>query len=501
VRDHPEGADHGTNRQCRAVTGRPLPEKPMLFNSYPFFFLVIGTFSLYYLAPFRNHQVALLIAASLVFYGYSQPYLLILLFLSATINALASYGVYHQAAAYRRRWIAVSGLAFNLLVLAFFKYNKLLDEILPNAGGNTAELLQFLLALPLPVGISFYTFEGISLVMDVYRPAGQYDIKVDRRFARHYRNTLFFIIFFPHLVAGPILKAHDFFPQIRAKYLKDIDFYFVLKTLIAGYFLKSVIADNLKDQTYWIAAPYFETMSSLTLLVMLFGYSMQIFADFAGYSLIAIAVAALFGYQLPQNFNFPYISQSITEFWRRWHISLSSWLKEYLYIGLLGGNRIGPFRTYVNLIVVMFLGGLWHGAALSYGVWGLWHGVGLAVERVFNTDKRRAAAKNPVLVMFHRLWVLTFVSFGWLLFKLTDFNEAVGYLAAIYHNRHLGNSYNLILNIALYSLPVIGYHLLYLVKRSARAEVFEHDYAIYAVMALLILVNGGIPGEFVYFQF
>lgn len=474
----------------------------MLFNSYPFFFLVLSTFSLYYLAPFRNHQVALLIAASLVFYGYSQPYLLILLFLSATVNALTSYWVYHQNHPKHRQKIAFSGLAFNLLILGFFKYNKLLDGLMPGASDETAQFLQYLMALPLPVGISFYTFEGISLVMDTYRPSGNYNLKLDNRFASHYKNTLFFIIFFPHLVAGPILKAHDFFPQIRVKRLEDVDFYFVLKTLIAGFFLKSVIADNLKEQTYWITAPYFEMMSSTTLLAMLFGYSMQIFADFAGYSLIAIAIAALFGYQLPQNFNFPYISKSITEFWRRWHISLSSWLKEYLYIGLLGGNRISPFRTYVNLITVMFLGGLWHGAALSYGVWGLWHGIGLAAERAFKTDQRRAAAKNPVIALFHMLWVLTFVSFGWLLFKLTHFHEAVAYLAAIYHNRHLENNYVVIMNILLYSLPVIAYHLLYLARAHAKADfLLKHDYALYAGMILLIFVNGGIPGEFVYFQF
>ncbi|MGR9086032.1 MAG: MBOAT family O-acyltransferase [Gammaproteobacteria bacterium] len=476
----------------------------MLFNSYPFAFLVIIVFGCYYLELFKSHQVSLLIAASIVFYGYSQPALLVLLFLSASINALASHAIHYAGSPERKRVIALSGIAFNLLVLAFFKYNKLLDGVVTLPSQDVDGFLKFIIELPLPVGISFYTFEGISLVMDVYKPVKRYTIDIDRNFPAHYKNTLFFIIFFPHLVAGPILKAHDFFPQIKTKYLENINYYFILKTLITGYFLKSVIADNLKDQTYWIASPYFESMSSLTLMVLLYGYSMQIFADFAGYSLIAVGIAALFGYRLPQNFNFPYVSTSITEFWRRWHISLSSWLKEYLYIDCLGGNRKGPFRTYVNLIIVMFLGGLWHGAALSYGVWGLWHGLGLAIEKAF-LDKAWVNERAPGLLQasLRMIFVFSFVSFGWLLFKLTNFQEALGYLAAIIHNRSTVHNYNVILNIGIYSLPVVIYHALYLTKQRANLADFirRHDDVVYAAMSILIIVNGGIPGEFVYFQF
>ena len=340
----------------------------MLFNSYPFFFLVLITFVFYYSKAFKNYQVYLLIFSSAVFYGYSQPYLLILLYSSATINAITSYLIFHDEKLKRKRWVAIVGVVFNLLVLAFFKYNKLLDGYMAGPGTEVDQLLAFVVSLPLPIGISFYTFQGISLVMDIYKPLKKYNISVDENFWIHYKNTLFFISFFPQLVAGPIVKAHDFFPQIIRKHTRNIDYVYVFRTLVVGYFLKSVIADNLKDQTFWISAPYFESQSSVTLIAMLFGYSMQIFADFAGYSLIAIGVAALFGYKLPQNFNYPYISQSITEFWRRWHISLSSWLKEYLYISFLGGNKKGNIRTYVNLIIVMFLGGLWHGAAISYGI-------------------------------------------------------------------------------------------------------------------------------------
>lgn len=468
----------------------------MLFNSYPFAFLVWTTFFLYYAKPLNSFQVYVLIISSAVFYGYSQPYLLILLFFSASINAITSYAVFFGRKD-RKRLIASCGVIFNLLVLAFFKYNKLLEI------DSSSVVIDFIVMLPLPIGISFYTFQGISLVMDVYKPLKNNNMSINRDFCVHYRNTLFFISFFPQLVAGPIVKAHDFFPQIGKKKVEDIDLYFVLKLLITGYFLKSVIADNLKEQTFWIASPYFEFQSSLTLVTMLFGYSMQIFSDFAGYSLIAIGVAALFGYKLPQNFNFPYISRSIAEFWRRWHISLSSWLKEYLYIDFLGGNRKGNMRTYLNLMIVMFLGGLWHGAAISYGVWGLWHGIGLAIERLIYRVRGEKKYKSRIIVLLQMIFVFSFVSIGWLFFKLTNIGEAINYLYSIKGNLGLKHNKTIILNVLIYSLPILLYHIGYLAKNNIKVQNFlkEYDFIIYAVMLVLLFVNGGIPGEFVYFQF
>ena len=472
----------------------------MLFNSYPFLILVIITFLIYYCPLFKNQQVMVLIAASVVFYGYGQPYYLILLIFSATINAIASYLVRYSRTQSRRKASAIAGVVLNLAILLFFKYNHLLDGIV----SPSHDFFYFMVTLPLPIGISFYTFQGISLVVDTYNPNNTYDIKIEKRFSLHFKNTFFFKVFFPQLIAGPIVKAHQFFPQICRKYFKDINVSLVFKSLVVGYFLKSVIADNLKDQTYWIAYPYFEFQSSVILVTMLFGFSMQIFADFAGYSLIAIGVAALFGYNLPENFNFPYISASITEFWRRWHISLSSWLKEYLYFSL-GGNRKGNLRTYLNLIIVMFLGGLWHGAALNYGIWGLWHGAGLMTERVLTrrTNLEKGETRIPLLAI-RMFLVFVFVSLGWLLFKLTSMRYALDYLLAIFKNISVPHNYALLLKIAIYSCPVVLYHIIYLIK-IGKIELYNavvrHDHVIYSIMIVLIIVNGGIPGEFIYFQF
>jgi alginate O-acetyltransferase complex protein AlgI len=263
-----------------------------------------------------------------------------------------------------------------------------------------------------------------------------------------------------------------------------------------------VIADNLKDHTFLIAYPYFKHYSTLTLLSLIFGFSMQIFADFAGYSLIAVGIACLFGYRLPQNFNFPYISRSFSDFWRRWHISLSTWLKDYLYISL-GGNRKGKKRTYINLLIVMLLGGLWHGASWSYAVWGLWHGVALSVERYLsNLKKNKLEIETRLLTPLKVLFVFIFVTFAWLLFKLPEFGHAVLYLKCIYENVHIHNSWVPIGLCSIYSLPVIIYHFNYLIANQYGAGFKSKlDQVTYSVLLFLIAFNSGDPGAFIYFQF
>ena len=348
----------------------------MLFNSFSFVYLVLATFAVFYTA--KSWQTAILILASFVFYAFNSPKLLLLLLISVLINIVVSHQVVHSHG--NKKAIATIGVVLNLLILIFFKYSPLLGStFFP----ETSSIGEFLIHIPLPIGISFFTFQGISLVIDTYKEnAEQVDEKlVPSSLWKHSLNTTLFISFFPQLVAGPIVKSKDFIPQISVKTLADIDVRKCFKDIVTGYFLKMVVADNLSDVTQMMMYPYFETRSGVDLLSMLFGYSMQIFADFAGYSLIAIGIAGLFGYRLRDNFMFPYISTSFAEFWRRWHISLSSFLKEYLYFPL-GGNRKGKSRTYLNLFLTMLLGGLWHGAAWSYAVWGAYHGLALGIERL-----------------------------------------------------------------------------------------------------------------------
>lgn len=468
----------------------------MLFNSFEFIELVIITFILYYSPFLSKFQIPLLIASSLFFYAYNQPWLVVLLLFSVSINIVSSYLVVYGDPKNKKIY-ATTGVIFNLLILLFFKYSPLLSKTFLNESSSIGE---FLLNLPLPIGISFFTFQGISLVIDVYNEkyANNKDL-VPKSFLVHSEQILFFKGFFPQLISGPIVKAHDFIPQIEKKKIKDVEWPFFFKNIILGYFLKMVVADNLKDFTFWIAFPYFQGQSTLTLLTMLLGYSCQIFADFAGYSLIAIGLAKLFGYTFKDNFNFPYISTSFKEFWKRWHISLSSFLMEYLYIPL-GGNKKGKIRTYVNLLIVMILGGLWHGAAWSYAIWGCFHGLALVIERFF--QQRIRIGNNRMVRICKRLFVFGAVTIGWLLFKLPEFSHVIDYFRCISNNIYLQDNANIITYVLLYSAPVFIYHLIYLsVNKTVYLQFKKTEYLIYGSMLFLILVNSGSSGSFIYFQF
>ena len=474
----------------------------MLFNSWPFVGLVIATAIIFYLPFFKQRQVYILLASSFLFYVYDNVGLLSLLIVSGLINAFASYG----AAKMRNpQFYSTLGVVINLVILSLFKYGNLISTSFLDINSGMGH---FLCVMPLPLGISFYTFSGISLVIDAYR--GNYNNNnrfISSSLGQHVKQTLLYICYFPKLLAGPIAKSDEFFTEIKPKLFKDISWQFVFKALVTGYFLKMVIADNLKDYTFWMTYPYFETKGSGDLLLMVFGYSFQMFADFAGYSLIAIGVSAIFGYRLPTNFNFPYISSSFREFWKRWHITLSQFLMQYLYISL-GGNRKGKYRTYLNLLLTMMLGGLWHGAAWSYMIWGTYHGICLVLERAICGRRDYCLLCRTSSKLSHFLSVLfvfVLVSFGWLLFKLPNFSEAVLYLKCIFFN-NCNRSFITIptfLYISIYSLPIIIYHILYYYRNSRFTVkyIIHFNYVLYGIMLFLIITNSGSANSFVYFQF
>ncbi|MEI6141529.1 MAG: MBOAT family O-acyltransferase [Mariniphaga sp.] len=468
----------------------------MLFNSFTFIGFALVTFILYYSSIFSKFQVPILIVSSLFFYAYNQPILVLLLLLSVSINIVSSYYIAYGTDKYKKA-SAILGVALNLSILIFFKYSPLFSRTFFKESSSVGE---FLINIPLPIGISFFTFQGISLVVDVYKEKyfNNKDI-VPKSFLKHSERVLFFKGFFPQLISGPIVKAHDFIPQIGIKYLSEIQWESFFKSILTGYFLKMVVADNLKDFTFWIAFPYFQGHSTLTLIVMLFGYSNQIFADFAGYSLIAIGLAKLFGYNFNANFNFPYISTSFKEFWKRWHISLSTFLMEYLYFPI-GGNRKGKVRTYINLMIVMFLGGLWHGAAWSYAIWGSFHGFALAIERFFG--ETISIKPTRIFRIFKGCLIFGFVTLAWLLFKLPNFEHVIGYFRCLFNNFGNINDFQIIIYILLYSSPVILYHSIYLLKDRLFYKPYRsYEYLLYGIMLFLIVVNSGSSGAFIYFQF
>jgi alginate O-acetyltransferase complex protein AlgI len=491
----------------------------VLFNSWTFVAFLIVVFAGYYFGPrwlcgTAAGQTGWLTIASFVFYGWHTPWLVILLALSTFVNAEVARRLLDPSASrHQRLWALRGALFFNLSALALFKYSSLLASlILP------ATLWQqwkpFFTGIPLPIGISFYTFQGISLVMDLWR-AGPNGIpgatfpRTTPEVLWFQERTWFFKSFFPQLISGPIVKAHEFFHQIGRKKLRDVDWHGVAKHLIGGFFLKMVVADNLKDATLLLRYPTFTGLPRITLLLLLYGFSFQIFADFCGYSMIAIGLGKLFGYELPINFKQPYLSRSATEFWRRWHISLSTWLRSYLYIPL-GGNRRGTMRTYFNLFLVMFLGGLWHGAAWSYAIWGSAHGVLLAIERLLGVQAEDVDHPSPwtIVGIFRAFVIFNLVSFLWLLFKLPHFPDVIEYVKCLAHNSGSPDPQSSFV-ILLFSLPVILMHVWHAgeswrtsVKRQLSESARAWCEAVgYATMALLIVANSGTPGEFIYFQF
>jgi alginate O-acetyltransferase complex protein AlgI len=497
----------------------------MLFNSWIFLGFLAITFAAYYFGPWPGRhrlvcQIGLLTVASYTFYAWHTPWLVIILAASTWINAYVTLKLVNHATpqSRRRSWVTFA-ICTNLGVLAFFKYaSLLLETVFPQSwisqwGFSPAQI-------PLPVGISFFTFQGISLVVDIYRagPGGIEGLTSPNNRKESgwlMLRMAFFKAFFPQLIAGPIVKAHEFMHQIAAKTTRNIDWDYAIKKLILGYFLKMVVADNLHEATSSLSYPAFIGLPGINLLVLVYGFSFQIFADFCGYSLIAMGLAALFGYKLPINFNFPYLSKSITEFWRRWHISLSTWLREYLYFPL-GGNRKGPARTYFNLFIVMLLGGLWHGAAWSYMIWGGAHGIFLALERAVGGVGQKWEAKFPgrshpgtFLVSTLKIFItFNIVSLLWLLFQLPKFGDALLYLQELARWKS-GMSPQSIFSILLFSSPIVIYHI-HAAWRPVLWVPFQEKQprlsnmatnAAYGLLLFLIVTNSGNPGAFIYFQF
>ncbi len=378
----------------------------MLFPTATFavFFLVVLPVS-WALMPSQRAWRAFILVASYVFYGWWDWRFVFLLAASTIANHVLAVAIYrHERRAAKKALLALA-VAFDLGFLGYFKYAGFFVSSFDNAFGT-----DWIVNITLPVGISFYSFMAISYVVDTYR--GELVPASFERFA-------VFQAFFPHLVAGPIVRARELLPQLEApRDPRRVNVSRAYLLIVTGLFLKVVIANHLAthlvDDVF--AAP--ERHSSLEVLVAIYGYAVQIFADFCGYTNIAIGVALLLGFEFPQNFDAPYTAVTLQDFWRRWHMTLSRWLRDYLYIPL-GGNRKGRILTYRNLLLTMVLGGLWHGAAWTFVAWGGIHGIGLAVERLLGwRPTGRAAQWIGRLITFH------VVCLGWVFFRADSFTLA-----------------------------------------------------------------------------
>lgn len=494
-------------------------DSPMLFSSGVFFFLFIG-FLLVYMMLQRQAKWRILYVTlfSLFFYYKSSGIWFVLLLFTATSDFLIGKAIFSISIAKPliRKFLVILSLCIDLGMLVYFKYFNFILNSLAGIGQEIGkwfgiEELERLSYEPvnifLPVGISFFTFQSISYIIDIYRS------KISP--LHRWVDYVFYVSFFPQLVAGPIVRARDFIPQIyKNTFVSREEFGEGLFLIICGLLKKTVISDyislNFVDRVF--DAPLLYT--GVENLLAIYGYALQIYCDFSGYSDMAIGIALLLGFRFNINFDSPYQSATITEFWRRWHISLSSWLKDYLYISL-GGNRKGNFRTYVNLLITMLLGGLWHGASVLFIFWGGMHGIALATHKF--SMKHFPTFFQPVGKQM-KLWrriigiLVTFniVCFAWLFFRAKSLQTVKEMLSQIVNDFHpeifpqFINGYK-----GVFFLLLIGYTLHFVpdsVVSRAQGLLTRFPLLIQAmILAIVIFVviqvkSAGVQ-PFIYFQF
>lgn len=387
----------------------------MLFNSIAFFIFLPIVFALHWVLP-QKHRWVLLLCASYYFYmSWNAKYVVLILFTTITSYVCAS--LLAKGIKYRKLCVALT-LVMSLGVLFVFKYFSFFFETLNALFAQFAiPLHSVTLTLLLPVGISFYTFQTLSYVIDVYRGNVQAET--------HFGKYATFVSFFPQLVAGPIERSSNLLPQINKP--RDFDCekaVYGVKLMAWGFFQKVVIADTIATRvdSVYDALPEYQ---GFAMLLVVFLFSIQIYCDFAGYSNIAIGTAKLFGIDLMQNFKSPYFVTSVSEFWRKWHISLSTWFKDYLYIPL-GGNRCKPWRNRFNLIVTFLVSGLWHGANYTFIIWGGLHGVAQIIENLFRKkkSKQEVPQKLGVIWLVQCGLMFCFLSVAWVFFRAQSLQDA-----------------------------------------------------------------------------
>ena len=388
----------------------------MLFSSLTFLFMFLPIVCAVYFLARNDIRNYILLIASIIFYAWGEPRYLAIMILTILINYVGANYISRSRNQLHRKLILGITIIANLSSLFYFKYfNFVMDNI--NAAFNAN--ISFI-DVVMPIGISFYTFQAMSYVIDVYRQ----EVKVQKDI---YKLALY-ITLFPQLVAGPIVKYHDVDEQISHRSITFDKVSYGVKRFIIGLAKKILLANTFGSLADKIFAQPLDSLDPFTAWVGAFAYSLQLFYDFSGYSDMAIGLGSIFGFRFLENFNYPYISKSITEFWRRWHISLSTWFKEYLYIPL-GGNRVSPHRTYINLFIVFLVTGLWHGASWNFIVWGIWHGRFIIFEKMTGWHKKEGGF---ALSLSHHLYAIFAFVLGWVLFRADNLSHAIAYIKSMF---------------------------------------------------------------------
>ena len=468
----------------------------MLFSSMTFLFVFMPLVMAVYFLSKKEIRNYVLLIASIIFYAWGEPRYLAIMIITILVNYAGAILLDKHYSSRQRLWIVSLTIVLDLSFLFYFKY---FNFVVDNINGVLATDFQ-LLDIIMPIGISFYTFQAMSYLIDVYRrevPA-QKDV---------YKLALY-IVLFPQLVAGPIVKYHDVCEQIDNRTIEFKNVIIGFKRFITGLAKKVLIANTLAEVVDKIFAQAPENLTTGVSWLGAVAYCLQLYYDFSGYSDKAIGLGLMFGFRFMENFNYPYISKSITEFWRRWHISLATWFKLYLYIPL-GGNRKGAVRTYWNLFAVFLVTGIWHGAAWSYVAWGIWNGIFIVIERFFGLDKDKndrwyVSAAKHVYAFFAIVW-------GMIIFRAESLSYAYEYICRMLHidvTKHLpdydygvNNKFAIMLIVGLICAMPVCRNLIYIKYEHKVQRTLVNIWLFLLFFWSTISLAASTYNPFIYFRF
>ena len=468
----------------------------MLFRSMTFLFVFMPLVMAVYFLSKKEIRNYVLLIASIIFYAWGEPRYLAIMIITILVNYAGAILLDKHYSSRQRLWIVSLTIVLDLSFLFYFKY---FNFVVDNINGVLATDFQ-LLDIIMPIGISFYTFQAMSYLIDVYRrevPA-QKDV---------YKLALY-IVLFPQLVAGPIVKYHDVCEQIDNRTIEFKNVIIGFKRFITGLAKKVLIANTLAEVVDKIFAQAPENLTTGVSWLGAVAYCLQLYYDFSGYSDMAIGLGLMFGFRFLENFNYPYISKSITEFWRRWHISLATWFKLYLYIPL-GGNRKGAVRTYWNLFAVFLVTGIWHGAAWSYVAWGIWNGIFIVIERFFGLDKDKndrwyVSAAKHVYAFFAIVW-------GMIIFRAESLSYAYEYICRMLHidvTKHLpdydygvNNKFAIMLIVGLICAMPVCRNLIYIKYEHKVQRTLVNIWLFLLFFWSTISLAASTYNPFIYFRF
>lgn len=468
----------------------------MVFSSIVFLYIFLPIMLLIYFIVPNKLKNAVMIVASLIFFAWGEIKYIFIMLLLAVMDYICGQKInkYWEDKNKKRLFLFID-VGVNLLILFFFKYA---DFIIGNIN-NMTHLNIPLLHIPLPIGVSFNTFQSLSYIIDVYRGTVKYE--------RSFYNYLAYTTLFPQIIAGPIVRYENVDEELENKKISIDNFTVGIKRFIIGLGKKVLIANNIGALWNLIETGDYGNLTFVLAWFGIIAFALQIYFDFSGYSDMAIGLAKMFGFELEENFNFPYISKTITEFWRRWHISLGTWFRDYVYIPL-GGSRVGKKRLILNLFIVWSLTGLWHGANWTFIAWGIFYFVLLTIEKLTKIDKKQT--KNKLLIICQHIYTMFFVMIGWVLFRSDNLGYAIQYIKSLFG--FMGNTF--INSEAILYLREYGIYMLLGILFSIPLGKVLQKYrdkkgfkVIYGVATILIFyvclsyIIKGTYNPFIYFNF